>query len=503
MTDSDRRMVVEGVEFAQLVQFPKILRSVTAAFQLPRMVLGLLLVAALVTGGRVWDSLFPANVSPDGLMAEPWTAQDAASSQQVLTAALKRYDTDTEASADGVLDTLDVLAAVRQAYADRRHGLLDEADESERAMAVLGDNDDEFVETIRELDSVRPRGTFEATASHVTAGFNKLTKGFVSLDFGSFFSGMGDVFVWTPIGVWRNDRLFALVYGFFFVVLIAIGGGALTRMTAVELATGTKLRLYEAVDFALRTWRRLVGSLVLPLLIAGLLSALLLVGGFFLMLPWLDVLGGLLYGVALLLGFGVVFLLAGYAAGFSLLIPAVACENCDAADAQQRAYAYVLSHPLHLLGYGFVGITGLSVGFVVASVFAVAVLSVTGALVDAATANAAIDVTSGFELFKLSPSRTEALPLQLHSEWSAALVMLWQTVVVCLVTGYVFSYYFSASMVIYMLMRRVCDGQELDEIWQPGEALSSVALDDDEEEDDEDEDDDDEEGVDDDTEESR
>jgi hypothetical protein len=80
--------------------------------------------------------------------------------------------------------------------------------------------------------------------------------------------------------------------------------------------------------------------------------------------------------------------------------------------------------------------------------------------------------------------------------------MLWQTVVVCLVAGYVFSYYFSASMVVYMLMRRVCYGQELDEIWQPGEALRPVSLDDDEEEED-DEDDDDEEAVDDDTDESR
>ena len=505
MSDNERRMVVEGVEFAQLVQFPRILRSVTSAFQLPRMVLGLLLVAALVTGGRVWDSLFPANVSPDGLMAPPWTAQDAKNSQEVLRAALDRYDTDADAGADGVLDTRDVLAAVRQAYAHRRDGLLEQADESERGKAELRGSDEAFLETIEQLDGVRPRGSFEATASHVTAGFNRLTKGLVSLDLGSFFSGLGDVFVRTPIGAWRNDRLFALLYGLFFVVLIAIGGGALSRMGAVEVATGTKLRLYEAIDFALRSWRRLVGSLLLPLLIAGLLSALLLVGGFFLMLPWLDVLGGLLYGVALLLGFGVVFLLAGYAAGFSLLLPAVACENCDAADAQQRAYAYVLSHPLHLLGYGFVGITGLAVGFVVASLFAVAVLSVTGALVDAATTNDAIAITSDFKLFQLAPDRTAALPLQLHSEWSAGLVMLWQTVVVCLVAAYVFSYYFSASMVVYMLMRRVCDGQELDEIWQPGEALRSMAMDDDEEADDDDEDvDDEEEGFDDDdTDESR
>ena len=51
---------------------------------------------------------------------------------------------------------------------------------------------------------------------------------------------------------------------------------------------------------------------------AGFL-ALVAVGGWVLMQPWLDVIGGLLYGLALLGGFVVAFLLVGYAAGFSLL----------------------------------------------------------------------------------------------------------------------------------------------------------------------------------------
>ena len=487
MTDTDRRIVVEGVEFAQLVQFPRILRAVTSAFQLPRLLLGLLLVAALVTGGRVWDMLRPASVPPAGLMAEPWTDDDAANSRQVLQAALDRYGlaAEDDPPADGVLDAWDVLAQIRSAYSTQRDALLEQADDSEEGKVALRNGDHDFLDTIDQLDAVRPRGMYEATAHHVTAGFNRFTRGLVSIEIGEFFSGLGDVFVRTPIGAWRNDWLFTVLYGLFFLVLIAIGGGALSRMAAVDTAFGEKIRLQEAIDFALRSWRRLVGSLVLPLAIAGVLSAMLLVGGFFLMLPWLDVLGGLLYGVALLLGFGVVFLLAGYAAGFSLLVPAVACENCDAADAQQRAYAYALSHPLHLLGYGIVAMVGLSVGFVLASLFAVAVLNLTGALVDAATANAAVDVTYGFALFDLAPRRAAAIPLQLHSEWSAGLVMFWQTVVVSLVAAYVFSNYFSASTTVYMLMRRVCDGQELDEIWQEGELPGSTVPDDDGEDDDE------------------
>jgi hypothetical protein len=217
-------------------------------------------------------------------------------------------------------------------------------------------------------------------------------------------------------------------------------------------------------------------SLLLPLLIAAFLVVLLLVGGWFLMLPWVDLLGGLLYGVALLIGFGVVFLMVGYALGFSLLVPAVACENCDAADAQQRAYAYVLSRPLHLLGYGVILIVGLVLGFVLASLFAVALLNVTGALLDAVTANAAVSGAHGFALFDLSPGQTASVPLQTHSEWSAWLVVFWQTVVVSLVAGYVFANYFGASTIIYMLMRQACDGQDMTEIWQPGVVPGTSAL---------------------------
>ena len=60
--------------------------------------------------------------------------------------------------------------------------------------------------------------------------------------------------------------------------------------------------------------------------------------------------------------------------------------------------------------------------------------------------------------------------------------MFWQTVVVCLLAGYVFSYYFSASAFVYMLMRRVCDGQDLDEIWQEGELPGSTVAESEEDE---------------------
>ncbi len=478
MAEPEKRIVVEGVEFAQLVHFPKILRAVTASFQPPRLAMGLLLVAALMTAGRVWDWVFAPSVPPPpvlvagapaagaGLALAPWTAAQAEQAQVSLRQALAAWG--ITPPAEGDIDARRARDQVYDDYKTRRADLVNRAAESPEAAEELARTDEKYLETLRQIDAVRPRGVFEATVTHATGNFNDMVHGLVTADFDGFYRGLNNLFVQTPIGMWRHDKLFAVVYGLFFVLVLAIGGGALARLAAVELATGEKLRLQEAVDFSLTGWRRLLFALLLPLLIAAALSVLLLVGGFFLWLPWLDVLGGILFGVALLMGFAVVFLLAGYAAGFSLLVPAVACENCDAADAQQRAYAYVLSRPLHLLGYGFVACVGLAVGFVIASLFAVGALNVTGWLIDAATSNAAVSVGHGFSLWNLAPRPESAIPLQAHSELSASLVMLWQTVVICLVAGYVFAYYFSASTIVYLLMRRACDGQEVDEIWEPG-----------------------------------
>jgi hypothetical protein len=475
LADTEKRIIVEGVEYAQLVQFPKILRAVTAGFQPSRLVLGLLMVAALMTVGRVWDGVTADRIPPGGLTATALAEDEALAAQGTLRALLAVWAPEVE-QPEGDLDAREVMNSVHAAYRVERPQLVDQIEETEDGIERLEARDEAYLAALEQIDAVRPRGIFEATVSHVTGSFNQLVRGLVTLELDMFFAGVQKLVVGTPICLWGHDWLFTLVYGLLFVVLVAVGGGALSRMAAVEVAQGEKLRLQEALDFALGGWARLVLSLLLPLLIAAFLVVLLLVGGWFLMLPWVDLLGGLLYGVALLIGFGVVFLMVGYALGFSLLVPAVACENCDAADAQQRAYAYVLSRPLHLLGYGVVLIVGLVLGFVLASLFAVALLNVTGALLDAVTANPAVAGAHGFALFDLAPGRTASVPLQAHSEWSAWLVVFWQTVVVSLVAGYVFANYFGASTIIYLLMRRSCDGQEMSEIWQPGVVPGTAAL---------------------------
>ena len=244
-----------------------------------------------------------------------------------------------------------------------------------------------------------------------------------------------------------------------------VSGGALSRMAACDIASREHLRVVDGFDFALSHWVRLILAPILPLVIAGILAALLVLFGV-LFVPWVDVVGGPLYGVALILGFLLSFVLLGFAVGFPLLIPAVAVEDCDAADAQQRAYAYVLHRPLHLLGYGATAIAGLALGYVVVAFVVATSLNLTGTLTGIVTGSGAAAGAGGFGIFDLSQPVGGALDDTWHAQWSAAFVGFWQRVVIDLVAAYVVSYFFSSSTWIYLLMRQACDGQDIEEVTQ-------------------------------------
>ncbi|MHC4108073.1 MAG: hypothetical protein ACYSTY_08315 [Planctomycetota bacterium] len=471
MADSEKNVFVDGVNFSEVFQFHKVLRAVTIALRAPHLLIGLLMVVALMTAGRLWDGFTQPSLGPGGLLAE-WSPEQQAEAEETVRVAVQAY-VDPSRWPEGDLnlweaDAREALALTRAEYRDRRAATEAAAEEAADVEALRDAEFETFLATAQRINHARPMGTFEAAIGHATTEFGRIMKGFVYLEMPDVYGGANNLFRGMPVALWDNDKPFTIVYGLIFLVVMALGGGALSRMTACEFAMRERLRIREASDFALGTWRGLVLAPLLPLLIAAGLCAVLAVGGFLLMLPVVGILGGGLYGVALLVGFVISFLIIGYALGASLLIPAVACEKCDAADALQRAYAYVIHRPLHLLGYGLLAVLGMVLGYVLVSLFAGLIVNVTAAIVGAVTDNSAMRVAGGFELFDLTPAVDTGIHDAWHTEWSAWLVTFWQTLIVSIVAAYVLAYYFGASTIVYLLMRRACDGQAVEEIWRRG-----------------------------------
>ena len=468
-----KRVIVDSIEFGQLFLFPKILGAALSALQPARLIIALFMVLLLIAIGRVWDQMTEPHAHPQGLQLGRYSAsEDGLQHQMLLRNAVAMFSPAVlPTEDDNVIETRQALKWIHEGYRDQRAAAASEADRA-RIEEAYGD-------VLRQIDQARPKGDFEATVTHVSRSFSDTVRGVLSLDKDRTITGLFSLLIETPVALWKHHPWFLTIFGAFTMLVMAVGGGALSRIAACQASSGERLSMREAVDFALQRWGRLIWSLVLPLMIAAIIALLVILMGLLMAAPVLDVVGGVVYGLALVLGFFIAFLLVGYLLGFPMLIPSVVCENGDGADAMQRAYAYTVTKPLHLLGYWLVGLIGAGFGYLLVGLFALLILSITADLYRTVSDNPALSVAGAQSMFDLSRASSDAATAAAggawHYRWAGGAIAFWQALVLCLVAAYVISYFYSASTIGYLLIRRAVDGQDPEEIWRPGLVPGTLA----------------------------
>lgn len=273
------------------------------------------------------------------------------------------------------------------------------------------------------------------------------------------------MFIGTPLALLRAAPLATIAGAILAVVITAIAGGAISRMAACEFSLGMSVPWPQGLAFAVKRLASLLGALLGPVVIVWVVAALLALGGLLLRVPALNVVAGLLYGLTLLVALAAALLMGAYALAKPLLIPAVACEGADAIDAIQRGYAYVFAKPLRLILYGVILILeGLLMLFVVgALVYAAATL--------AREASGAI--AGEYGRATLAAAHEPAPAADPEAGWSTAraaawFIRLWLGALFALWAGYALCFYFTASTLLYLAIRRVADGQDMNELWLGG-----------------------------------
>lgn len=275
-------------------------------------------------------------------------------------------------------------------------------------------------------------------------------------------------FVSGPVTLLRTLPWTTVVMGPLLLIVLTISLGAIARMTAVDVAHGRRMPWSEGLGFAAARWRSLLGAVLAPLVViwgAVLIGALF--GAVLLRWPLLNIVGGLLFVIPLALSMMAALAAGGFILGAPMLAPAVVCEGTDAIDALQRAFAYVTARLPRLLLYLVLSTLGV--------VFATAVVwTVVSWGIGLAAQSAAlwIGVEGREELWHAVPP---VYPVLAHPDvpsgtYAAAsgLIRFWMAIplAVALATG--LSCAGSAATVLYLAMRRVCDGQDMAEVWTPG-----------------------------------
>lgn len=297
-------------------------------------------------------------------------------------------------------------------------------------------------------------------------------------------------------GGWNRLYLFLAI--FWSLAVWALFGGAITRIAVVQIARpNEKVGMAEAVRFVWARYRSYLSAPLFPLLFIVLLTVFLIFFG------WVEAftvfLGdifivGLFWPLILIVGLIMAVVLVGLV-GWPLMYPTISAEGSDSFDAISRSYSYVYQAPWQYVWYAFLAILYgavliFFVGFmgslmVYLSKWGVSQAPWTGSreptylFVNAPTSFGWRDLllrghpdaqtrevirndgTTG-QVVRMNDDYMSKMTW--YNDVGAFFVSVWIYILFLMVVGFGYSYFWSASSIIYFLMRKKVDDTEFDEV---------------------------------------
>jgi len=252
---------------------------------------------------------------------------------------------------------------------------------------------------------------------------------------------------------WRRSLALSLS-GIWTIMIWALFGGAISRIAAVYLTRGETLGPLVALKSALIRWGATAGAPLIVLLAFAALALPLAINGLLMWNDFLAMFAGIFWPVVLAWGLLLALVLLGLFLGWPLMWATVSVEQTDAFDGVSRCYAYVSQRPLHLMFYVLVA---MGLGFL-------------GDFLVQGIAYAVVGLSDWTISWGLSSERTTELVQSTHANLSAPAdigrmsIQFWKWSLQALVASYSVGYLWSASVGIYLLLRRHIDSTEMDEI---------------------------------------
>jgi hypothetical protein len=246
---------------------------------------------------------------------------------------------------------------------------------------------------------------------------------------------------------WRAF-LYALLAAAWGAVVWGIFGGAIARIAVVGAARKERIGIGEAVQFARRRWLALVGTPLCPLLGVASFAVLCAVLGLCYRLPVVGpTVGGILAFLPLLAGLVMTIILISTAAGWPLMHATVAAEGEDGFDALSRSFAYVNQRPLVYGGCVAVAWALGALGLIVVDLFARTTVHMAQW---ALGFGAPGDLLTTF--FQGAATSTGVSPT------AQAVHTRWLSLVGLVAHGWIYSYFWTAATIIYLILRQNVDG---------------------------------------------
>ena len=269
--------------------------------------------------------------------------------------------------------------------------------------------------------------------------------------------------------VWaaRYNPVYTIVFFAVTLAVISLAGGATCRIAALQFALGEKPGLTDAVLFGLRKFPSFFTAPLIPMGIIIVMGSFVTVLGLVGNIPVAgELLIGLCMPLTLIAGALMTVIATGAIAGLNLMFPTIAYEDSDSFDAISRSFSYVYAKPWRMGFYSAVAVVYGAVCYIFVRFFAFVSLWISYVFLQ-------IGVLGGNRRLVAvwpEPALTDFLgsPSATAQGWSvsvsAMLVHLFILAVIGAMIAFVMSFYFSASTIIYALMRNRVDNTALDDV---------------------------------------
>lgn len=307
-------------------------------------------------------------------------------------------------------------------------------------------------------------------------------------------------------GFWT--RVYLVLAILWFLAVWGFCGGVITRLAAVSLTNKGPITLKQAVRFVCTRYVNYFMSPLVPLIIIAAVVVGLVVYGFLSLIPILGDIVLLGFGLPLIVAAGgvmAIFLIG--LVGYPLMYTTLSTEgdSSDTFDALSRSINYVYQAPWNYIWYGLVTIVyGAIVTFFVLFFVSLSVYLGKWAVSQTPlteTFNRNPDYlflwapeSFGWREMLLKGSPAEVRPevkdtstanrtviryepvdkekrdqyrkgYYFYNVAGAGIVAVWLTIIFLLMLGFIYSFYWSAATMIYLLMRKKVDEADLDEIY--------------------------------------
>ncbi len=270
------------------------------------------------------------------------------------------------------------------------------------------------------------------------------------------------------IWAFRHHVVYSLIFFAISLAVLSVAGGAICRIAALQFAGAERPGLRHAVRFGLRKFTALFTAPLTPMLAIIIIGATIILLGALGNIPFAGELTvGLLLPAALVVAVLITVVAIGLVGGFSLMFPTIAYEDSDCFDSMSRSFSYIYNKPWRMGFYMTIAFVYGAVCYMFVRFFSFLVLWTTHAFLQLGFASKNAKLRAIWPAPELDDffGAGVAAPTNWSTSVSSALVYFWVLVVVGLVVAFVISFYFSASTIIYALMRNRVDLIALEDVY--------------------------------------